>query len=687
MPRTVCSPPAGYGPHFDPATQPPAGQFAVNHETQPASGRRLIAIYLGLALLTWGVFGQTLNHQFVEFDDQNYVYENQRITAGLTISGIIGAFIEPHAQNWHPLTTISHMVDCQLWGLTPGGHHLTNVLLHATVVLLLFSALNAMTGSMWRSALVAALFAIHPLRAESVAWVSERKDVLSGVFFMLTLIAYLRYVRDQRLSRYLVTLVCFALALMAKPTVVTLPLLLLLLDYWPLGRIGAEPIAKFLRRGIFIEKIPFLALATIVSVVTVLVQRQTVGYSQVVAITDRLGNAAWSYVAYLGQFFWPANLAVFYPHVADHTSSLSLAISAVILIGISVLVAHQHKRRKYLVTGWTWFVVAMLPVIGLVQVGLQGRADRYTYLPHIGLFIATVWLIGDAPVLKLRFGRRIAPAIAVALIMLLAWRGYAQTATWRDTETLWRNALRSNEANDVAHNNLATMLMRQGRLDEAIDHYQTALRVGAGSETHTHLSPAIIHNSLGNALAVKGDVAGATDHYRAAAELRPELADARTNLAAMLRREGNLAQAIAEYQEVVAVPPFDSASQQRLAAMLAEADRMAEAVVHYRRALELNPDSLDALNALAWILATTVDSGIRNPHEALQLANRANRLTGGDDPVVLRILAASFASAGRLSEASSTAQRALFLAGANEALVRALEAEIERYRSANRSQN
>ena len=681
--RTAYLPSAACPPRSAANEQADGNQLGDN-EGQPGSSRRLLGVYLGLALLIWLVFGQILGHQFVEFDDQNYVYQNQSITAGLTTSGIIAAFTQPHAQNWHPLTTISHMLDCQLWGLNPAGHHLTNVLLHATVVLLLFSVLNAMTGAMWRSALVAAVFAIHPLRAESVAWVSERKDVLSGVFFMLTLVAYLRYVRNQGPSRYLVTLFCFSLALMAKPTVVTLPVLLMLLDYWPLQRIGVERGAQFLRSRIFTEKIPFFVLATIVSVVTILVQRHTVEYSQAVALTDRLGNAVLSCVAYLVQLFWPANLTVFYPHLADQTSISSFVMGALLLIAISVVIARERKRRRYLATGWTWFVVAMLPVIGLVQVGLQGRADRYTYLPHIGLFIALVWLLGDLPVLKFRFGRRGVAGITVAVVLLLGWRGYAQAGTWRDTETLWRHALSANESNDVAHNNLATILMRRGRIDEAIDHYQAALRVGARFETHTRLSPAIVHNSLGNALALKGDIAGAIGHYRVAAELRPELTDARTNLAAMLRRQGDLAAAIAEYQEVVSVPPFDGGSQRDLAAMLVEANRIPEAVVHYRRALELSPDSLDALNALAWILATSADPGVRAPLEALRLAERANRLTGGDDPMVLRILAAAYASTGRLSEASSAAQRALFLAGSNDTLVRALETEIERYRSASR---
>ena len=657
--------------------------------------KRMIWIYFLLAIITWSVFGQTIDHNFVEYDDPGYVYQNPDITAGITAHGLAAAFTQTHARNWHPLTTISHMLDCQVFGLNPAGHHLVNVLLHATATLLLFSLLNRMTGATWPSAFVAVLFAIHPLRAESVAWIAERKDVLSGVFFMLTLGAYVEYARDKRPGRYLMVILFFALALMCKPMVVTLPALLLLLDFWPLDRFGIKTPAvrsgnivtralALVRAPLLLEKIPLLILALGSAIATLIAQRDTVAYAQSLALTGRITNAVYGCVAYIGHTIWPKNLAVFYPDNSDQTSSIVVILCAFLLFGITLLAIGTRKQRPYLMVGWLWYLISLLPVIGLVQVGLQGRADRYTYLPHVGLFIAVAWLIADVPVLKLRFAQRVLAGVTVATVSLLGWLGYIQTATWRDTETLWQHAVSANDRNDVAHNNLAAILMSHGQIDEAIHHYQAALRVGASVETHMRLSPAIVHNSLGNALALNGDIAGAIGHYRIAAELRPELSDARTNLATMLRRQGELGAAIAEYQKVVAAPPFDSRSQQRLAAMLGEANRIPEAVVHYRRALELSPDSLEALNALAWILATSPDPGVRNPAEALRLAEHANHLTGGDDPMVLRILAAGYASAGRFSEASSAAQRGLFLAGSNDALVRAIELEVERYRSASR---
>lgn len=633
-------------------------------------------VYIALAVLVWSVFAGTVGHQFVNYDDQNYVYENPRIINGLTISGIASAFAQPHAQNWHPVTTISHMLDCQLFGLNPAGHHLVNVLLHVVATLLLFSGLNAMTGAFWRSAFVAAVFAIHPLRAESVGWISERKDVLSGVFFMLTLGAYVRYVRDQRISRYLAVVLFYALALMSKPSVVTLPLLLLLLDYWPLGRLTRATS----RSGVVKEKIPLLVLSMGCAVATLAAQRHTVQYGQVLPFAERIANAVVSYVGYLGQIFWPVRLAPFYPYDVAGISSGIFWLSALCLLGVTGAVIWVRNRCPYLMVGWLWYLIALVPVIGIIQVGLQGRADRYTYLPQIGIGIALTWAIAEIPLTKRAVGRHLLTITMAGVTIVLAWRARIQASVWKDTETLWTHAIEVTENNDVAHNNLADLLMQHGQIDRAIVHYQAALRCGARNEMHNRLSPAIVENSLGNAYARKQDFGAAVRHYREAIRLRPGFADARTNLAAMLFRQGDVAGAIAEYQVVVTTPPEDAPSHEKLAGILLRANRERDAMFHYRRALELAPDSFDAINALAWMLATSADPEVKNGAEALRLAQHANELRHGTDPVVLRVLAASYAACGRAAEAIDTAERAAALAPDNPAFLKQLHAEIGMYR-------
>ncbi len=551
---------------------------------EPVSTRALAAVYLALTILTWIVFGQTLDHPFVQYDDPNYVYENPEVTAGLTSHGVVAAFTRPHARNWHPLTTISHMLDCQLFGLNPAGHHFTNVLFHTVAALLLFTVLRAMTGALWRSALVAAVFAIHPLRAESVAWVAERKDVLSAVFFMLTLGAYLHYARQPSVRRYLLVALFFGLGLMAKPMLVTLPLLLLLLDYWPLARFqnGISGWWKMIA-----EKIPLLLLSLLSAVVTLIAQQTTVNYSEELPVTWRIGNALLSYVAYLGQMIWPARLAVFYPQVADHLAPRQIAFAALVLGGITALAFVWRRTRPYFIVGWFWYLVALLPVIGFIQVGLQGRADRYTYLPQIGLCLALIWALTDWA-LRSNTRRAILAGATAIIIGALAWQARIQTSYWSSTESLWKHALEVTMDNDVAHYNVAVYLVRRGQVDEAISHYEKALNIRRDDrETHYHLSVALLHTSLGNALTEKGRLDEAIAHYRQAIELRDDFADAHSNLAALLARKGETAEAIVHYEKALAIPPEDAASHMRLGRLLLQLGRKGDAVVHYRRALEL----------------------------------------------------------------------------------------------------
>jgi tetratricopeptide (TPR) repeat protein len=562
-----------------------------NISQEPVPTRTLAAIYLALTILTWIVFGQTLGHPFVQYDDQNYVYENPEVTAGLTGHGLVTAFTGVHARNWHPLTTISHMLDCQLFGLNPAGHHFSSVLFHTLAALLLFTVLRAMTGALWRSAFVAAVFAIHPLRAESVAWVAERKDVLSAVFFMLTLGAYVHYARQPSVRRYLVIVLFFALGLMAKPMLVTLPLLLVLLDYWPLAR-NPKKVSEWWKS--IAEKTPFFILSLLAAIATLIAQRTTVNYSEELPVMWRIGNALLSYVTYIAQMIWPAKLAVFYPLAADRLSPWKVGLAVLLLGGITALAFLWRKKRPYLLVGWLWYLVALSPVIGFIQVGLQGRADRYSYLPQIGLYIALTWALAYW---SLRSNRRrvIFGGAAAVIIGALALAARIQTSYWSSTESLWQHALQVTTDNDVAHHNVAALLLERGQVDEAISHYEKALELRPDNrETHYHLSVALLHTSLGNALTRKGRLDEALVHYRKAVELRDDFADAHTNLASLLARKGETAEAIAHYEKAIAIPPEDAPSHIRLAKLLLQLGRNNEAVAHYRRALELTKDPVVA---------------------------------------------------------------------------------------------
>src|SRR6266436_473608 len=422
-----------------------------------------IGICIALAGLTWLVFGQTLWHDFINYDDQRYVYENTKITGGLSISGIAWAFTHIHSLNWHPLTTISHMLDCQLYGLNAGWHHFTNVLLHTLAAILLFLALQQMTGAVWQSAFVAALFAIHPLRVESVAWIAERKDVLSGVCFMLTLLAYVYYTHAPSLRRYLGVVLVFVLGLMSKPMLVTLPFVLLVLDYWPLRRIGRQ--TSYAGRQLLIpllEKIPLIALSAVSSVVTFFAQKGAVGFTEQLPISARINNAVVSYVAYMWQMLWPVRLAVFYPHPEHRLRLWEIISCLVILICITAVAIALRKQRPYFITGWLWYLGMLVPVIGLVQVGWQSRADRYTYLPQIGLYVVATWAVADLTGLWRR-QRTILSAAAILTIAVLSWRAWIQTSYWRDSETLFTHVLAVTSNNGVAENNLGIVFLRKGK--------------------------------------------------------------------------------------------------------------------------------------------------------------------------------------------------------------------------------
>ena len=649
------------------------------------SGVTDLLVCLGLVAVTWAVFGQTLTHDFVNFDDHVYVYENPLVIKGLSTEGIISAFTHTHARNWHPLTTLSHMLDCQLYGLNAGGHHLTNVILHTISVLLLFVVLKQMTSALWQSAFVAALFAIHPLHVESVAWIAERKDVLSAVFFMLTLAAYARYVRAPSALRYLLMALLFAFGLMSKPMLVTLPVVLLLLDYWPLDRIGAQK-SKVRRRlpALIMEKIPLFALSAFSCMATLFAQRQDPSAIDQLPFLWRLENTFVTYVTYIWQMLWPSRLAVFYPHPNGGLSLAEVTAAIAVLVGITVLTISLRRTKSYLVTGWFWYLGMLVPVIGVVQVGEQAHADRYTYLPQIGLYIMVAWTVGDLLVESTRLRRALVGVITAIAIGSLGARAFGQTAYWKNSETLWNHALAVTGENDVAHNNLGFLFLRRGELDKAISEFQTALDIRSrNTQSHYSLGAALIESNLGNALARERLWDAAIDHLQEAVRLRPDYADAYFNLGSVLFQRGKIDQAIAQWQKTLAINPRDAEAHRNVGDALRKQGKVREAISEYDQALHIAPENSAALNNLAWILATSSDASMRDGARAVTLASRAVQASDRRNAGFVRTLAAAQAEAGQFSEAAATAEAAKALANTQSKpeLARRLEEEIILYRS------
>jgi len=642
---------------------------------------RVAGICLVLAAITFVVFAQTLRYEFVDFDDDLYVYDNPVVSQGLTQHGIAWAFTHVHSANWHPLTWLSHMLDCQLYGLNPGRHHLTNVLLHAATVIVLFLVLRQMTGALWRSAFVAAVFAIHPLRVESVAWVAERKDVLSGLFFMLTIGAYVRYARRPWSPvRYGWVLLLFAMGLMCKPMLVTLPLVLLLLDYWPLQRVEPRKLS-----GLVLEKLPLLALSAAGCAATLLAQNAAIHSGGSFSLPYRLGNALAACMVYLGQMVWPAGLAVLYPFPHNGAPMWEMALAGMLLAGLSVVAWGERRTRPWMLIGWVWYLVMLLPVVGIIQVGRQAHADRYTYLPQIGIYVAVTWLVAEWQASRVVFAGLMAGVLAV--LMVCAWK---QTAYWQNSETLWTHTLACTTNNDMAHNNLGNFFYQKGRVDEAIPQFQAALSIRPDfAEAHHNLGlanyqkgkmdEAILeyqealrikpyyaeaHYNLGNALRQVGRLDEAITQYQAALQFKPSYGEAENNLGTSLRKKGRVDEAISHYQKALEIMPDNESVHVNFANALLQKGRVDQAIAQFQTALQIDPADVEIQNNLAWLLATCAQASLRNGGKAVQLAQRANELAGGKNPVILGTLAAAFAEAGQFGDAVQSAQKAVDLARA-----------------------
>ncbi|MGP8246140.1 MAG: tetratricopeptide repeat protein [Bryobacteraceae bacterium] len=588
----------------------------------PATGRATdfgIAVLLLAAIIA--AYGQTLRFGFVNYDDPDYVTANVHVRNGIAADSVAWAFRHSFAGNWFPLTWLSHMLDVELFGLDSGLHHLTSVAIHALATLLLFAVLRRITKSRWPSAMVAALFALHPLHVESVAWIAERKDVLSAFFWMLTLYAYAGYAARPGPARYALTLLAFCLGLMAKPMLVTLPLVLLLVDYWPLAR-GVR----------ILEKLPFLALSAAVSVVAYVVHRgagATASF-EIFPLAVRLENALVSYAVYALKMFWPSNLAVFYPY-----SRGSLAVPATFagigLAAITFLSIRMAARRPYLIVGWAWYLVTLAPVIGVIQVGAQARADRYTYIPMVGLSIALVW--GAAEILQAWPRVRAALAWSVcAACLVLTW---SQVRYWRDGVSLFRHAVDVTTDNYVARFNLASalgargedveaagqlaeavrirpnsaaaraelgqLLAKQGRLQEALLQLHAAVRLNP--------SDAISHYRLGTVLGEAGSPREAAGEFMEAVRLDPGNADAHYNLGISLASQGHIEQAASEFGAAVRLSPDDASARYNLGVSLARLGRIRESIAQLSEAIRIDPRLPGAREALDDAIASERATG------------------------------------------------------------------------------
>jgi protein O-mannosyl-transferase len=585
----------------------------VNHSTKADSGmvRPQLRISICLVLLTLLVFFRMLGHGFIELDDREYVTENTAVQSGLSGSSLAWAFTTGYAGNWHPVTWLSHMIDFQFWGMNAGGHHAVSLLLHILNVLLLFLVLSRMTGGVWKSGFAAALFAIHPLHVESVAWIAERKDVLSGFFWLLTMEAYRTSVAHPRPLNRAMVVAWFGLGLMAKPMLVTLPFVLLLLDYWPLARVG---VGRKSWLAVVLEKLPLIALAVVSSVITLIVQRQggAVASLSQFPFELRLSNALVSCTSYLVKMVWPVGLSVYYSY-RTAVPAWEIAASAVFLVVVSVAVVIVRRRCPYLLVGWFWFLVTLVPVIGLVQVGAQAMADRYSYIPLIGPFIMLAWGIPDlvnawAPAMtSVSQKSRALAAAAVAVIFGLSAAAFVQVGYWRDGATLLKRAVVLGADNPLINYNLGLALAKQDRIEEAIECYEKTL--------HADSASAVTHVRIAELQAGLGRMDEAVGHLNEVIRLRPGDASARNNLAITLANLGRKGEALVQFREAARLSPNDMETQYNLAFALADQGLYQESAEQCRRILRLDPDWPPAAALVATVEERLRDSERGRPSE------------------------------------------------------------------------
>jgi len=567
--------------------------------------RLTLLIGLLLAAVTLTLYWPVQHFEFVNFDDGLYVTGNRHVQGGLSMEGLTWAFTSFHAGNWHPLTWISHMADFEAYQLNAGGHHWTNVLIHTVSTVLLFLVLSSMTGVLWCSALVAALFAIHPLHVESVAWVSERKDVLSGFFWILTMGAYTHYAKNPSLRRYLLVLVSFGMGLLSKPMLVTLPFVLLLLDYWPLKRLagtrtafdpwvyagGTAGRAGLLR--LIVEKVPLFIVAAAACIVTLIAQREVgaLWTLEKMPFEQRIANAFVAYMEYIRKMLWPADLSVLYPH-AGMPPAWKTGLAVTLIASLSYVAVRKAREMPFLLVGWLWYLGTLVPVIGIIQVGSQSMADRYTYLPLVGLFLAAAWgaksLVEKRPLLK--------PVVIACVIVALAGLpipSRVQVETWKNSVTLFEQALRMTEVNPLAHHNIGAYYLERNECQKAVPHFLMALE--AKKDYPYALSNLGVCTSRGN------DPERALRLFDKAIRIEPRFTKARIDRAIYLMRLGRLEEAGMDFLEILKMKPDHEAAHTNLGLIFVQQGKLGDAEAHLREALRVNPRNAEALNNLGLV--------------------------------------------------------------------------------------
>ena len=636
-------------------------------------------VLLGITLV---VYCPVLSHSFLEYDDNVYVTANPVVQRGLTVDGWCWAWTTLYFENWHPLTWLSHMLDCQLFGLSPVGHHLTNLLFHLANTLLVFLVLRRMTGATWRAALVAALFALHPLHVESVAWVAERKDVLSTFFGLLALGAYARYVERPGPLWYGLLLASFALSLLAKAMLVTLPAVLLLLDYWPLRRFPARggPLGAPEAAGrptpvlrLLVEKAPLLALSAAFCVVALLAKPEATAVTLTRSPLDgRVANALTAYAAYLRKMVWPSDLAVSYPHAGAHWSWPPVLAAALVLGSLTALAVGLRRRRPALLVGWLWYLGTLVPVIGLLQFNLQSMADRYTYFPLIGIFLALAWGVPEHWATQTRPRVWLAVGAGAALAACAAFTVF-QIPTWQDDETLWRHALRVTENNSWAEFELGTYLYNHGRREEGEARLRRAVRLDADD------APAL--QNLGLVFLDQGKVEDALGLFTRATAAAPKVGLYQNSKGLALVRQGKMDEAQHAFEEAIRLAPELTEPYFNRAATLSEQGSYAAAAASYAEGLRRNPDWPWWAYDRAGKVLHEHDPLYRSPAEALWRARQADAATAGRYPEIQALLAEAYAANGRMTEAAVAARRALAStpAGADSGFVQGLLAALHRY--------
>jgi len=732
---------------------------------------QILLICVVLVAATIIAFEPVRHNGFVAYDDDDYITDNSHVKGGLSREAVYWAFTTTHAGNWHPLTWLSHILDYELFGLDPFWHHLSGLLLHITNTLLLFWVLKEMTGCLWPSVFVAGAFALHPIHVESVVWAAERKDMLSSFFWMLTIAFYIRYTRKPNIGRYLLVVFALALGLMAKPMLVTLPFVLLLLDYWPLGRFneqqkdtrGATRLSKLgdtcwlkvTAWHLLVEKIPLFILVVASSVVTFIIQKSAgaMTMGKQLPLSLRIGNAVVSYICYIGKLFYPRPLAVLYPY---HELSIWQSITCfVIVVVASAAIIYIGRRHRYLITGWLWYLGTLVPVIGMVQVGVQSMADRYTYLPSIGIFIMVAWGASEL-FSRHRYQKTclsIAAAAALAALLIVT---RSQVRYWQSSLALFEHAVKVTKNNFVMYDKIGNELLEQKKIDEAIIYFDKALLInpkyykalnnkgrayldmGKNEQAATIFNEVIslkkdwpdVYNYLGLSYTYKGELDRAVQYYEQALRLKPDYVKALNNLGAVLSDQGKIDQAIEKWQkalqfepdypnsnyslglamakkgqyeqsaryfertlrvkpdwsdahynlaavyyrlgkpelslkhcaEAVRLKPDYLLARLSLAHTLFEMGKIEAAIGQYQKILQFEPNRVEVLNDLAWILATTEETRFRNPSQALEYAQKACELTNYKRPELMDALAAAYAAAGEFEKAIQTAGKAVELA-------------------------